>query len=180
MRLLSDAFRCLLCSSLPLACCLAYKPQGNRLSQSKFFTVPCWSWEPYITEYLLYWWLKYCGICLLCSFCLLVSSTSISLRRERVRFFPKEQGILKKNSFEDAAVALSIQGVSQGTLLWHIHVPCGSECSKKPYTEHFKGLSIFTPAQEKHSLNSGGTKTRMCHSPLPSLRGSDRWRGQWE
>lgn len=36
MRLLSDAFPCLLCSSLSLACCLAYKPQGNRLSQSKF------------------------------------------------------------------------------------------------------------------------------------------------
>jgi len=36
MRLLSDAFLCLLCSSLSLARYLAYKPQGNRLSQSKF------------------------------------------------------------------------------------------------------------------------------------------------
>lgn len=34
MRLFSDAFLCLLRSIHFLACYLAYKPQGNRLSQS--------------------------------------------------------------------------------------------------------------------------------------------------
>lgn len=110
MRLLSDAFLCLLYSYLSPACYLACKPQGNRLSQSKF--LQCLAGDGSFTS------LSICiidhsniaGFAFCAAFIFLPClQQQHKPKQTEGQLSPRGQGILKKSSSEHAAVAMPTQ-----------------------------------------------------------------------
>lgn len=119
MRLLSDAFLCLSCSSIFLTCYLAYKPQGNRLSQSKF--VQCLAEHgSLISQSICFIYHLNIGGFAFCAAFLLFPGLQQQHKPMQTegQLSATAEGILKENSSEHPAIAISIQAMGDHSVCY--------------------------------------------------------------
>lgn len=150
MRLLSDAFLCLSCSSIFLTCYLAYKPRGNRLSQSKF--VQCLAEHgSLISQSICFIYHLNIGGFAFCAAFLLFPGLQQQHKPMQTegQLSATAEGILKENSSEHPAIAISIQAMGDHTVLsTYFIAECSSECRKKPTHSMFRS-SLFSSLVKK-------------------------------
>lgn len=154
MRLLSDAFLCLLCSFLPLACYLAYKPQRNRLSQSRF--LQCLAEHGSLTSESICFIDRshIAGFAFCAAFLFLPALPQQHKPKQKEgQLFPRGQGILKKNSSEHAAIAMSVQA-TRDYAMYYPHALQLYVVANAVKNLHIavQKLSIFIPGEEKHLI----------------------------